>query len=281
VRAAAWAGLSVGLVLAGLPSGAAAVPEASVDDQAAWADATERSHPGWEPASDTGDEAEAVAVATALEQAFDLEGARTRFLSVCESLPHDWLAWETACEGAARSAFGLGDTTGVDRALRALLVRRPDHELAVGRFPPDLIARADELHATLPHATLELADTVATVELDGAPLGVAPLLLTDLPAGTHRVACNGWSHTLEAARGDVVAVACPPPAVLDDPLPYMLATLGADVTVADVTSGAHGMESGTWVFYGTEGGYAVLVHEPATGPGPWLQAVRRVRPPAD
>ncbi len=282
MRRAARVGLAAGLLLAATASGAPDVPgDAPGDVQRAWDDAAERDHPGWEPADGAGDEAHVIAEAAALEQAFDLEGAATRFLAVCEDLPHDWSRWVSACEGAARTAFGLGDTDRVDRALRSLLIHRPGHPMAAGRFPPDVRSRADELRDAMPLATLEVADTVAAVILDGAPLGVAPLLLANLPAGAHRVSCNGWDHTFDAASGDVIALVCPPPAVLDDPLPYMLASPGSEVTLADVTSGAHGMESGTWVFYGADGGCAVLVHEPTTGPGPWLQAVRRVRTPAD
>ena len=281
MRPGAWAGLAAGLLVAATASGVPADPDTPGDVERAWDDAAERDHPGWEPADGTGDEAHAIAEAAALEQAFDLEGAVTRFLAVCEDLPHDWRSWVAACEGAARTASGLDDPDRVDRALRSLLIRRPDHPMAAGRFPPAVLSRTDELRAALPLATLEVADTVAEVTLDGAPLGVAPLRLADLPAGAHRVSCNGWSHTFDAASGDVIGLVCPLPAVLGDPLPFMLANPGSEVTLADVASGAHGMESGTWVFYGAEGGCAVLVHEPATGPGPWLQAVRRVRTPAD
>lgn len=276
---APWAGLAAGLLLAGTASAEDSDIPGAVER--AWQEEATHSYPGWEPAGIAGDEAAAVTEATALEQAFDLEGALGGFLALCEDLPRDWRSWEDACEGAARTAFGLDDPDRVDRALRSLLIRRPGHDLPAGRFPPAVLARAAELRTASPHATLEVADTVAEVVLDGVPLGVAPLLIAELPEGRHRLSCNGWDHTLDAAGGDAIALACPPPAVLDDPLPYMLASPGTEVTLADVTSGAHGMETGTWVFYGAEGGCAVLVHEPATGPGPWLQAVRRVRTQAD
>ncbi len=259
----------------------AAADEIAADVQQAWDAARTPSSPGWEPAVPAASEAPAVAEATALEQSFDLAAARTAFGDVCEGLPTDWTAWTVACEGAARTAYGLGDDDALDRALESLLARRPDHELAVGRFPPDVRERADALRATLPNASLEVADSLAEVTLDGVPLGVAPLRLPRLPAGEHRISCNGWSHTFQVGPGGAVALACPAPADLDDPLPYLLATSRGEPTLAEVAEGTHGMDPGTWVFYGAEEGSAVLVHAPATGPGPWLQAVRRVRTPAD
>jgi len=274
-----WPTLALGLLLAA--PAASASDGLPADVQRAWDDAATRNPPGWEAATRPPTETAAVVDATALEQAFDLAGALAGFLTICEGLVADWDSWEAACEGAARTAFGLDDEDALDRALRCLLARRPDHDLAAGRFPPDVLHRVAELRTTLSHASLEVADTLAEVELDGIVVGVAPLVLPRLPAGNHQVRCNGWSHTFVAAPGDAVALLCPPPATLDDPLPYLIASLGSGTTLADVESGEHGMESGTWVFYGAQEACAVLVHEPATGPGPWLQAVRRVRTPSD
>lgn len=270
----------LGLSLA-VPRPAVAADEVPPEIEQAWEAARNPAHPGWVTAPLPGNETPAVSEAIALEQAFDLDGALTAFDAVCAGLPTDWASWISACEGAARTAYALDDEGALDRALGSLLARRPDHELEQSRFPPDLHSRAETVADQLPTASLEVADSLAEVSLDGLLLGVAPLRLPRLPAGEHRLTCNGWSHTFRAAEGDVVALACPAPAVLDHPLPYLLASQGGDPTLAEVTTGVGGMDPGTWVFYGAEEGSAVLVHEPASGPGPWFQAVRRVRAPAN
>ena len=260
---------------------AAPTLEIPVDVELEWESARVVAHPGWEPGPGLSDRSADLVRASALEQGFDLAEAQILYLDLCAGTAGDWASWETACEGAIRTAFGLDAPDTLDRALLNLLARRPDHDLAAGRFPPGVLERAEALRQDLPRASLEIADTVAEVSLDGLTLGVSPLLLPDLVAGEHQIRCNGWSHTFHASEADVVALACPAPAEFDAPLPFLVATRGTGTTLAEVTAGGHGMDSGLWVFYGAEEASALLVHEPATGPGPWLQAVRCVRSPAE
>lgn len=233
---------------------------------------------GWE--GDVRDDpAASLAAARAAEESFELDSALTHYLAGCSSTPAaeaEAAAWEECCAGAIVVAFGAGRAAELDQALTSLLSRRPHHDLGSGRFPPAIAERAAVVRSRLGSGSLRLEGGAASVLLDGQAVGVTPIR-TALPAGLHRVVCNGWSRAVQVPRNAELQLACPPPAELPRAHPGLVRLRDAGVLWMSVDGEGVGMDPGLWVFDTRDSPIGVLVHDDDAGARTWAEAAKRMR----
>jgi len=222
---------------------------------------------------------EATEAARDAEEEFDLGTAFARYREACLAGPPggEVTAWADACADAARVSFGLGDEAELQVVLTTLLAIDPDHDLANARFAPEIALRGAEVLSGTSWGGLRIDGHSAEVSLDGRTVGAAPLILDALPAGGHRVACNGWQRTVDVPAGGATRVTCPVPAAVTGIRRGMVAMDGQGLVWMQVPAGDWGMEPGIWVFSTGEGTTGVLVHEPGPGAGSWEEAAEAVR----
>ncbi len=201
---------------------------------------------------------EALEEARGYEARFDLTGALYAYRRGCLTAVGagvenpNWPAWEAACEGAVRAAYGVNDGAALDEVLITLLTHRPGRPFPPEQFPPEVAQRAGELCATLDYGNLRITGAPARVWLDGLPSGSTPLLLTDIPAGRHIVSCGSYDLPLELMAGHSSTVACPLHPDPDSAGELLAQLRGSTITWALLGDqhGLAGMASGVWVFMG-------------------------------
>ncbi len=219
------------------------------------------------------------------EEAFNLPAARHRYRQGCSLPPPPGAGapwWDdrlAACEGLVDAAFALEDWETLDEALRALLRARPGHPFPRSRFPPLVISRAAELANSLPAGRVTIEGPQVAIQLDGVLLGLPPLRLPDVPAGSHRISCGDHSRSLEVEANGSVEVRCPTPDTLPASTAITDALASEGPTWFVVGAGVEGIDPGVWVFQGGADALGLRV-EPRPGAGDletWHRAAATAR----
>ena len=250
-----------------------------------WPDAELVPATGWATAADEDERVEAlVASLTAArdaEEEFDLDSALALYLETCTAGPpsQEAVLWSGTCANAARVAYGIGDELAVHQSLLELLTVDPGHDLTGARFPPEIARRAAQITSELPRGDAHIAGNALAVSIDGRAVGVAPITVAGLPAGEHRIECNGWQRTVQIPAGEALELTCPLPSRVSDIRPGMALMAGQGLVWMEVPAGDWGMDSGVWVFSTDDGVTGVRVHDASAGSGTWEAAAAGARRP--
>lgn len=275
--------MAVALAVAGVSAADPAISLRGSPPPGMWADAAIGSAGEWATAADPDRSAAALVASLAnardAEEEFDLDSALSFYLETCLAGPPDCEAalWASACADAARVAFGMGDAGAVQQALGILLTVDPGHDLTGARFPPEIARRAAQITSELPRGDIRILGNAIGVSLDGRRVGAAPITIAGLPAGEHRLECNGWQQRIPLRAGETVEVTCPVPSQVSEIRLGMAQMAGQGLVWMQVPTGDWGMDSGIWVFSTEQGVTGVRVHEPGAESRVWEEAAAGAR----